>query len=318
MKDTIMLSQKIRDSIRVSRLPANFGTVVETFYRPLAGQVAQAAGRNRGVPLVFALQGTQGSGKSTCALFLKLLLEDLGLSCAVLSIDDFYLALPDRTRLAKEVHPLLHTRGVPGTHDVALALSVFQDLLKGKSGQKVALPRFDKAVDDRLPRSQWPEVVLPVDVILFEGWCVGMRPQQSGELLAPINELERREDPQGCWRGYVNEQLDGPYRTWFELIDYLAVLQAPSFECVYGWRQLQEEKLKARLGAKTVGALKNPPHPQAGALKIMNEAELRRFISHYERLTRHGLKTLPDLADWLFWLKEDHTISSFEVKRKAG
>ena len=314
----MILSQKIQEVIRASSLPASFGMVVETFYRPLARQVKKRTDTQKDGPLVFALQGTQGSGKSTCALFLKLLLEDLGLACAILSIDDFYLELPDRIRLASEVHPLLRTRGVPGTHDVALAMTVFQNLLKGKAGQKVALPRFDKSTDNRLPRAQWPEVVLPVDVILFEGWCVGMRPQQPDELLTPVNELERCEDPQGCWRGYVNEQLDGPYRTWFELIDCLAVLQAPSFECVYGWRQLQEEKLKARLGAKTVAALKNPPPPQAGALKIMNEEELRRFISHYERLTRHGLKTLPDLADWLFWLKEDHTISSFEVKRKAG
>ena len=66
------------------------------------------------------LTGPQGSGKSTLAAKLPPLLAARGLRSAVLALDDLYLTHAERRRLAADIHPLLATRGVPGTHDVAL------------------------------------------------------------------------------------------------------------------------------------------------------------------------------------------------------
>ena len=66
---------------------------------------------------VVAITGSQGSGKSTLAKILVRQLNDLGKSAACVSLDDFYLPKQDRIELGRRVHPLLVTRGVPGTHD---------------------------------------------------------------------------------------------------------------------------------------------------------------------------------------------------------
>ena len=109
--------------IRSNALPASYRQMVDRIHRPVAERIARAR-RVLGRPVVAGLCGSQGSGKSTMAAFLKTLLEERGLKTAVLSIDDLYLTLPERERLAVEVHPLLKTRGVPGTHDVGLGLSL--------------------------------------------------------------------------------------------------------------------------------------------------------------------------------------------------
>ena len=47
-----------------------------------------------------------------------------GLRAAILSLDDIYLSGADRLQRANTIHPLLATRGVPGTHDVGLGLQL--------------------------------------------------------------------------------------------------------------------------------------------------------------------------------------------------
>src|SRR5579885_29908 len=113
--------------IRSHALPAAYRHMVDRVHRPVAERIA-ATRRALGRPIVAGLCGTQGSGKSTMAAFLKLLIEQHGLTAAVLSIDDLYLTLPERQALAAEVHPLLRTRGVPGTHDVGLGLALLDVL----------------------------------------------------------------------------------------------------------------------------------------------------------------------------------------------
>ena len=109
-----------------------------------------------------------------------------GLRAATLSLDDLYLPKAARRRLAAEVHPLLLTRGVPGTHDVELGLAVLEGLARPG---RTLMPRFDKASDDRLPTDRWTPMDGPFDVILFEGWCVGARPQAQAALRRPVNDL---------------------------------------------------------------------------------------------------------------------------------
>ena len=98
---------------------------------------------------VYGIAGLQGTGKSTLSAQVAALAATRGLAATVLSIDDVYLDRPQRLALGREIHPLLATRGPPGTHDVALACSVIDALRQGRATQ---LPRFDKITDRQLPR----------------------------------------------------------------------------------------------------------------------------------------------------------------------
>ncbi len=122
----------------------------------------------RRAPFIFGLCGPQGSGKSTAALALKQRLEGRGLRALVLSLYDLYLSRDDRRRLAADVHPLLATRGPPGTHDVALGLDVISAL---KARRPVRLPLFHKATDDRCPLADWPAADRDADVIILVRRC---------------------------------------------------------------------------------------------------------------------------------------------------
>ncbi|AMK24423.1 MULTISPECIES: kinase [unclassified Sphingobium] len=226
--------------------------------------------------LVIGLCGAQGSGKSTLADGLRTRLAQDGVPAAILSIDDLYRTRAEREALARAVHPLLRTRGVPGTHDVALGLQVIEALERGEAA---LLPRFDKASDDRLPEARWERAAAGTRLLLLEGWCVGARPQEASELAAPVNALEREEDADGVWRAFVNRALAGDYQTLFGRLDRLVMLAAPGFEVVRRWRTQQEHGLrKAAAGG-------------------MSDAEVARFIQHYERLTRHMLVEMPGRAD---------------------
>jgi D-glycerate 3-kinase len=248
----------------------------------VAARIAARA-RAKGSLLVTGLCGTQASGKSTLVASVANLLRAEGLRVAQLSIDDLYLGHAERQQLARTVHPLLATRGVPGTHDIALGLTIFDALA---AGQPIELPAFDKAQDDRKSAGSGTVVAPGLQVLLFEGWCVGARPQEAAALVEPVNALERDEDRDGRWRRFANEHLAGDYQQLFARLDELVLLAAPSFEAVLGWRQLQEHKLRDRLQAEG--------QPLA---RVMTDAQVARFIAHYERLTRHILAEMPARAD---------------------
>lgn len=242
-------------------------------------------------PLILGICGSQGSGKSTLA---RGLVERLGVPAAILSLDDLYLGKAARAVLARDVHSLLATRGVPLTHDVALGCSVLDAV---KAGQQVRLPRFDKASDEPLPEAQWKWVDRPLDLLIFEGWCVGAAAQADAYLNAPVNDLERTEDPDGTWRRAVNDALAGPYQTLFARIDRLALLAAPGFEVVQGWRTQQEAELRTTLAEQG----RDP------AL-AMTDAQVARFIQHYERITRAILAEMPARADLTLRLGPDREV----------
>ncbi|MDG2529725.1 kinase [Caulobacter endophyticus] len=269
------------DFIRDERLDAGFAETFHVLHRPLAERLIAAA-RAHGRPgFVAGLSGPQGAGKSTLMAVVARLLADEGLKVAVLSLDDLYLTRSQRQALARDVHPLLATRGPPGTHDVGLGLSLLDDLA-GEGA--IALPRFDKAADDRAPREAWPVFDAPADVVLLEGWCLGARPQGAAALAKPVNALERDEDKSGAWRGYIDAALAGPYRELFGRIDWLAVLTAPDFATVRAWRRQQEAKLQVRIAA-------------LGERGGLDPAVLERFLDHYERLTAWCAEDLPRRAD---------------------
>lgn len=234
---------------------------------------------------VFAISGLQGSGKSTLAAQIATRAERGGLRVAVLSLDDLYLTRGERQRLARDVHPLLATRGPPGTHDVALGCRVMDAL---REGEDIALPRFDKLADDR-GEDAWMQVRGRVDLVLFEGWCVGAIAEDEAALAVPLNALERDEDADGRWRCYCNEALRHDYPALWSCIDALWFLQPPGFDIVRTWRWQQEQAMVARDLAR-------------GG---MDRAQLDRFIQHYERTSRHLLATLPATADRVIRLDEE-------------
>ena len=269
--------------MRDERLQADFADLAQRLHLPMARRVADWA-RTRGrPPLVVGICGPQGAGKSTLVQLLTRLLEAQGLRTANLSIDDLYLPREARERLARTVHPLLQTRGVPGTHDPAMGLALLDAL--GRPGA-VALPRFDKAADDPAPPVTWPVFEGPADVVLLEGWCVGARPQAPSALVAPVNALEADEDPLGVWRAFANTALADAYRPLFARLDRLVLLTAPDFETVRAWRGEQETRLRARLTAEG-----------RDAGRTMDAAALDRFLSHYQRLTEWIAEDLPRIAD---------------------
>ncbi len=279
-----MTSDPIDALIAAHHLPASYAGVVADYWQPLANAIARQATRHK--PLIVGINGAQGSGKSTACAFLEVLLAKRGLRAVTLSIDDLYLKREERLALAEKVHPLFATRGVPGTHAPGLAMQIIEDICAGRSFE---IPRFDKAVDDRRPQGE--RVTGPVDVLLFEGWCVGCTPQADEELLDPVNELERDEDPKGVWRSVVNLWLRGDYKQLFAQLDMLVMLKVDGFEAVLANRRKQEEKLRAA----------NPD-----AAGVMDDAALERFCQHYERLTRHMMEDLPRRADFTFEIGPDH------------
>ena len=237
--------------------------------------------RNPEPPLV-GLNGAQGSGKSTLArLIVKALRDEHGLACAVLSLDDFYLSRADRQVLAATVHPLCATRGVAGTHDVALLARTLAALQTARAGETTAMPGFDKLADDRLPQAQWSSYDGRPDVLLLEGWCVGLRRADLPPWSGPINALEAEHDADGRWRAWAHAALANYEPVW-DRIDLLASIEVPGWETVITSRLRQEHELAA-IGAGTP----------------MDRAAITRFVEHYERHTRALWPAMRKRADVL-------------------
>ena len=254
--------------------------------RSLAADVIASSVR----PMCVAISGAQGSGKTTLAEMLTEQLILSGVSAVACSLDDFYLERAQRIDLSRTVHPLLITRGVPGTHDIELCKRTLDSVVRAPT----PMPKFDKGLDDRVDRSAWP-IAGVSDVVVIEGWCLGARPQPPDDLVAPVNELESNEDADGRWRRYVNDALVR-YQALFARFDRLVFLQVPNFEAVRRWRAEQELQLPKR--------------------QRMSAAKLRRFTAHYERLTYWMLRDLPGRADLTVVLDDNHAIASSVTKSR--
>ena len=294
--------------IQEASLPDSVAFNFMRWYAGVTGSLAQRAKAVNTAPLV-GFSGCQGSGKSTLvALMAKVMREVHGVSTVVLSLDDFYLTKATRVALAQSIHPLFATRGVPGTHDLALMNETIAALRQPPPGGSVPIPAFDKALDDRPEMVHWRQVSAPVQLILLEGWCVGLSPQQKSELEAPINPMEAEQDPSRVWRGEVNRQLATEYADLFGKLDALLLLQAPSFDAVFDWRWQQEQRLSQQFQQD------HPDKPDP----TMTRSEVADFILHYQRLTEHGLKTLPDRADFVWELATDRSVERMWLTEVAA
>lgn len=282
--------QKLLQRHEIESVP---GEQLYNIYLPIAQWIA-----NRPRPLVVGINGAQGSGKSTlCQILALILTEHHGLKVAVLSIDDLYKSRAERQQMAAEIHPLFATRGVPGTHNVLLGSETIQSLLRDGA---TLIPRFDKTADEPLPHSEWSLFEGRADVVLFEGWCVGATAQQEDALNHPVNALEAREDPTGEWRSYVNRQLEHNYPPLFDLLDALIILKIPDYDKVLEWRTLQESKLKRDANAPG---------------QVMDNEQIKRFIMHFERLTRFMMREMPRRADILLTIDQLHQIHKVDTRR---
>jgi len=248
-------------------------------YRTTLAQLMAKLQSDLKLPALIGISGAQGSGKSSLAAELARAFSQQGLRAAAVSLDDYYLSKAQRQSLAAQVHPLLTQRGVPGTHNIHQAIADAQSVL---AAQAVSLPRFDKARDESvaaLPAQQ-------LDILIVEGWCLGVQMQTETELKHTVNALEASEDATGQWRHYVNTQLAADYARYWQLLQPLIWLQAPDWHCVCQWRARQEQQLWQQHGAG------------------MTEPELARFMLPFQRLTEASWQQLPQRADYIIRLDQ--------------
>ena len=236
----------------------------------------------------FLIAGSQGVGKSTLVNILKNNIQKYyKKKVLTLSLDDYYLSKKERIKLSKIIHPLLITRGVPGTHDIKKLKKNVISFDKSKYPLKI--PIFDKLTDDRsdIIRKQYNKK----DILILEGWCCGCSPIEKKFLNKNINKLEE-EDTNNIWRNYYNNKLNSDYKSLFKMFDKTIFLKAPSFNFVLNWR-LKQEKMNT---SKNKNQIK------------MNKKEILYFISHYEKITKWMFKKLTHEADLVLKINQKQEI----------
>jgi len=278
----------------------NKDKMIKSFLIPVCFWIANKASKKK--PLLIGLAGGQGTGKTTISSIIKIILiRYFKFKVFKISLDDFYKTRKQRYQLSKKIHPLLMTRGAPGTHDVNL-ISHFLRNTKKKKFKALNLPKFDKSIDDRTKKKKWYKVKSRPDIIIFEGWCVGAKPQKNMELIKPINSLEKIFDKSMKWRKYVNFQLTNKYKKFHNLIDCLLYLKAKDFSLLKRWRLKQEKKLLLKYKGKK-------------KLKIMNKDEVLKFMMTYQRVTEQMFRTAEKFSSIVMMLNDKHQITNIKIKK---
>ena len=274
--------------------------MVKSFLIPISFCIANKAKKKR--PFIVGLSGGQGSGKTTISSMISIILRKyFKLNVFTISIDDFYKTRKERFLLSKKIHPLLMTRGVPGTHDVSLMLDFFKRS-KRKKFRSLKLPRFNKAIDDRYNKKLWHSLKKRPDIIIFEGWCVGAKAEKHNALKKSVNSLEKLKDKKLIWRRYVNKQLQSKYKQLYDQLNCLLYIKSKNFSLLRKWRIKQERKL----------SLKNKKFNDH---KIMSDKEVINFMETYQRVTQNMLKCVPKYASIILNLNSNQQIKSVIYKK---
>ena len=285
--------EKIYDQSRATKIKN-----LKRIYIPMSFWIEEKYKR-KGKTLFLGLSGGQGSGKTTITGTLKIILKKyFKRKIEVISIDNFYKTLEERNKMSITIHPLFKTRGVPGTHDASFIKKFFY-FIKNKKFKKFKIPKFSKTLDDRLKKKYWLSINKKPEIAIFEGWCVGAKPQSRNLLKRPINDLEKYQDKNMIWRKHVNERLKNEYKKIFKNMDYLIFMKIPNFKMVFKWRLLQEKKLKKKSHFEN---------------KIMSYYGIKRFIMFYERITLQMVKDLSKSASVVMELKKNHGIKKILFK----
>lgn len=252
---------------------------IEKVWLPLAFQIAHWRNAQSRV-LIQGFLGGQGTGKTTLTKVLMLLLNKLGYSTVSWSLDDLYLPYVDRVRLRTR-DPRMIRRGPPGTHDVQLGIEVLQQFQRGEF--PIALPRFDKSAHGGEGDRSEPELITQADIILFEGWFVGVRPI--------VSEFEIVADQQ--FAQAMNQQLQSYVPLW-ELLDRFVILYVPEYQLSKQWRKEAEHKMIAQ--------------GKAG----MSDAEIDEFVEYFWQALHPELFIPPLLkqADLVLEIGDGHSVRS--------
>ena len=226
----------------------------------------------------FLIGGSQGIGKSSLIIIIKKTIEKFfNKKVLSLSIDNYYLSKNQRKLLAKKVHKLLITRGVPGTHDIEKLIS---DIKKfDKNNYPIVTPIFDKLIDNKSNKTK--KINKKCDILLLEGWCCGCNKISKNYLYKNINSLEKNYDKNFVWRNFYNTKLFNEYKNLFNMFDEIIFMKAPSFNYVLNWRLKQENKNTSK----------------SKKSKKMNANEIKLFIQHYEKITKWMLINFKDMAN---------------------
>ena len=273
--------------------------MIKLFLIPLCFWISKKTDKKR--PYFVGLAGGQGTGKTTISSLIKIILiKYFKLKVFRISIDDFYKTRKERINLSKRVHPMLLTRGVPGTHDINMVLNFFKKT-KSKKFKRLKLPTFNKAIDDRFNKKKWYDLKKRPDVIIFEGWCVGAKSEKNDTLNKTINSLEKAKDQKRIWRKYVNHQLKSKYKKLYLQLNCLVYLKAKNFNLLQKWRLKQERKLWITSKVKS---------------KIMSKGDVLNFMQTYQRITQNMFRSMPKYASVIFNLNSNHQIKSAIYKKK--
>jgi len=236
----------------------------------------------------FMISGSQGVGKSTLSKLIKIVIERTSLQqVMLLSIDDYYLSKKSRYQLSNQVHPLLLTRGVPGTHDIKKLKEHIMQFNKKKF--PIITPTFNKLKDDI---SKKTNAFSKADILILEGWCCGAKPIAKNYLHKNLNKIEKIFDKNFKWRNFYNLKLKMEYQKIFNSFDKTIYLQPPSFEFVLKWRYAQEKNNAKKIKTKN----------------FMNKNATKTFILHYEKLTKWMMKNMPVNADMLIKVDKSQKI----------
>ena len=246
-------------------------TLLWVLWLPLALQLInthQALGR----PLIQGILGAQGTGKTTLTQLLTVILAQLGYTSLSLSLDDLYLTYAQRQQLQQQ-DPRLMWRGPPGTHDLQLGIELLAQLRSPRSPpRQIPVPRFDKSAYGGQGDRRGFEAVAPVDIVLFEGWCVGMRPidphrfeQAPAPLHSPLDQAFARD---------MNAKLRDYLPLWDQL-DSLMVLNLVDYRLSKQWRRDAEQRAIAA--------------GKAG----MSDTEVDQFVDYFWRALHPELFTQP-------------------------
>tara|TARA_A100001011_G_scaffold23458_1_gene23407 strand:+ start:706 stop:1632 length:927 start_codon:yes stop_codon:yes gene_type:complete len=274
--------------------------MIKSYLIPLCFWISKKANIKK--PYFVGLAGGQGTGKTTTSSLVKIILSKyFKLDVFRISIDDFYKTRKERISLSKRIHPMLLTRGVPGTHDINMMLNFFE---KSKSNKfkRLKLPIFNKAIDDRFSKKHWYDLKKKPDVIIFEGWCVGAKSEKNNTLKKTINSMEKTKDQKQIWRKYVNDQLKLKYKKLYSQLNCLIYLKAKDFSLLQKWRLKQERKLwvKSKKNLNT---------------KIMSKDDVLTFMQTYQRVTQNMFKYTPKYASVIINLNSNHQIKSAVYKK---
>ncbi len=275
--------------------------MIKNFLIPICFWIAKKTDHKK--PYFVGLAGGQGTGKTTISSIVKIVLEKyFKLKVFKISIDDFYKTRKERITLSKKVHPMLLTRGVPGTHDINMMLDFFKKS-KSKKFNKMKLPSFNKAIDDRFPKNKWSKINKRPDVIIFEGWCVGARAETEKTLKKSVNSMEKANDHKLVWRKFVNHQLKTKYKKLYSQLNCMIYLKAKNFSLLQKWRLKQEHKLWLKTKKK-------------GSHKIMSKGDVINFMQTYQRITQNMFKNMPKYASIILNLNSNHQIKTAVYKPK--